>query len=151
MALGINSGGAGNFSTTLSNLIPMATSWNGLQSGVSTTQSTYSPPAAKGFLPSIGDTIGSVGTDIAKGVGHAIVDAVTAPKNLGVGLYELGKAKIDGDTLNATIDKINEQSQNLNESLKEGRITLTQFNAGMKDVMKQYSEAQENRRKKTLC
>jgi hypothetical protein len=140
-------GGEANISADLNTLAPLATNWHGLNNGVSVgqvTQSNYNSQnfiqKVGGWLGSVGNTVGNLASDGTKVLAKTIVSAVDAPKNLGVGLYELGKSVIVNKDLNSTLDQINEERLNLVKSWQSGKITTQEFNLQNKTIMSRLND-----------
>lgn len=139
--------GEGDVGSLLSSVAPLASSWHGAQTGVASAQqlqTNYSSQNAiqkvGSWLGSVGDTVGHLAATGAKDIGHTVVSAIDAPKNLGVGLYELGKSAVNNDKLNATINNVQEQSKNINNAYQDGKIDQDEYNAQMKNIMSQYND-----------
>lgn len=101
-------------------------------------------PALFGKLSSVAKTVANIGEDVGKTV---VKEALSVPRdawNAVSGLNGLMTAGNNQKALNIEIDGLNQQTQNLSKSFQSGRISLKQYNDGMRAILNAHNNITES-------
>lgn len=131
---------------TVSKVAPLAQNWNGVQNGVSVQQVFNKAPSVAPtsnlskfahFIGGIGSEIGHIASGAATWLGKNLVNTVTAPGKLGVGLSHAWQDNFDINQLTAQTQQNSDTLNTLYDNYKSGRITAAQYKIGINELAKE--------------
>jgi hypothetical protein len=132
--------GSGNLSQDVANLAPLATSYHGAQTGVNIGYTApYQPQGGVmqqfgHWLGGFASGVGNIAEGAAKWLGHTLTTAVEAPFKFS---YDITKGTYDTYSQNSQVAQLDSQMQNLDGQWRSGHITTSQYQSGLKDILKQ--------------